>query len=573
MPLPLRPLWLRAQPWVPVIAMLACLPALANGLELDDLYHAARADDPADFIASAFTFFGEGPRAPHVPPTDLPWWTEPGLRLDLLRPVAALTHLLDYTAWPGLPWLMHLHSILWYGLLVFLLQRLLGALTGDRSRAALGALVFGLAQAHAMDVGWLSARNVVIAGVLVTGALHLHHRFRRDGSTLAAVAAPLLFGLALLANEGAVSAAGYLLAYAIVLDTGRRRLLSLVPYAAVAIAWRVAYELLGYGADGSGMYLDPTTDSAAYAARTVTQAAPMLAARLGLAVIDPLASVPGADLVAFVTAVPFVGGLWWLAREPLRSDPVLRLWGLGMLLSCFTAGTSVPTDRGLLLLGLGGAPFVADLVLWLRRADATRFQRTVAGVLVALHLVISPLLLPLRVRTSAWVHALAERVADTLPNGPEVAEQTLVLLHAPSDLVMIYGRTLAEHRGQGEGFPRRIRWLYTGSSPVAVIGLGPDAFELRTERPWLAAPLDRMFRGDLRFHVGQRFTTPCITAEVAAVERPSPDVALPTAVRFGLHRERAECSIAVMAWSAEGFVPFALPERGAMVELEPAVLF
>lgn len=555
--------------------MLVCLPALVNGIELDDLFHAARADDPLALSTSAFTFFGEhGPRTPFVPDGDLPWWSEPGVKLDLMRPVAALTHLLDYSAWPRLPWLMHLHSILWYGLLVFLVQRLYHALTGDPARAALAALIFGLSQAHAMDVGWLSARNAIIGATFVTAALHLHHRWRAQGFVPGAVLAPLTFAVALLSNEGTVAAGGYLLAYTLVLDRGRRRFWSLAPYAVVAIAWRVAFELLGYGADHSGMYLDPTSDSANYAARTVTQAAPMLAARLGLAVLDPLASIPGADLVAFVTAIPFVGLLWWLARERLRVDFITRMWGLGLLLSCFTAGTSVPTDRGLVILSLGGCAFVADLIPWLRREGESRAHRFVAGGLVALHLVISPVLMPLRVRSSAWVHGLAERALAKLPRGPEVVDHTVVLVNAPSDLVMIYARALAVHRGEGEVFPARVRWLYAGPSALTATRIGPNTIELRTEdRPWLAAPLDRMFRRDLRFHEGQTFESACITTEIVAVDAGvAPGIALPTAVRFSLHDERPGCTFTIMAWTSDGFAPWALPEIGQSQRLEPAVL-
>lgn len=561
-PMPrLHVLWLRAQPWVPLLAVLACLPALANGIELDDVFHAAHARDPG-FLRTAFSFFGGA----YVPATDLPWWTDPRLELELLRPVAALTHWLDYTLWPGSPWLMHLHSLLWYGLLVWLLQRAYRAFDLDPSRAALAALVFGLSQAHAMNVGWLAARNSVMAGVFVVAALLLHHRWRARGSLAGAVAAPLFFALALLTNEGAVSAVGYLVAYAWVLDDGRRRFLALVPYAALVVAWRIAYEALGAGTAHSGIYLEPTDAPLAYAVRTVLHAVPMLAARLGLAVLDPLGSIPGVTLAAFVAAVPFVAGLAWLAREHLRRDRAARAFALGMVLACFTAGTTVPTDRGLLLLGLGGSVVVADLIVVLRRAGASRRHRAVGWMLVALHLVVSPLLLPLRVGTTAWVHAKVEQVAVGMPTGPGVAGDTVVLLNAPSDLLMLYSRAIVE--GRGELPPRSMTWLYAGSGAVTVTRTGPATLELAAARPWLAAPLDRLLRADVRFTPGQRFPTACITAEIAAVDASE----LPTAVRFELHDDRPGCRVVVLAWIDGAPRPFVLPEPGASQQLPPAML-
>jgi hypothetical protein len=558
----LRLLWLRAQPWVPLFAVLACLPALANGIELDDVFHAAHAHEPG-FWRTAFGFFSGA----YVPAEDLPWWTDPRLELELLRPVAALTHGLDHALWPAAPWLMHLHSVLWYGLLVALVQRAYRAFELEPSRAALAALVFGLSQAHAMNVGWLAARNSVIAGVFVVATLILHHRVRARGSRVGAVVAPLLLGVALFANEGAVAAVGYLVAYAWVLDDGRRRWLSLVPYAVVVIAWRGAYEALGAGTAHSGIYLDPTDAPLAYVARTILHAVPMLAARLGLAVLDPLGSIPGATLAAFVAAVPFVAGLGWLAREHLRRDRTAQAFALGMVLACFTAGTTVPTDRGLLLLGLGGSVVVADLILVLRRASVSRPHRAVGWMLVALHLVVSPLLLPLRVRTTAWVHAQVERVVTGLPTGPEAAGDTVVLLNAPSDLLMLYSRAIVERRGETPA--RSMTWLYAGSGAVTITRTGPAAFELAATRPWLAAPLDRLLRRDVRFTPGQRFPTPCLTAEIAAVDESE----LPTAVRFALHDDRPGCRVVLLAWLDGAPRPFALPEPDAPQTLPPAVLF
>jgi len=556
-------LWLRAQPWVPLFAMLACAPALANGIELDDVFHAARAGEPG-FLRHAFTFFGDGEPSPHVPTADLPWWTEPGMELDLLRPVAALTHALDYTWWPHAAWLMHLQSLLWYGLLVGLLQHTYRAFGSDSSRAALAALVFGLSQAHAMNVGWLAARNSVMGATFVTAMLLLHHRGRSRGSLAAAFAAPLLLALAVLANEGAVAGVGYLAAYAWVLDRGRRRWLALLPYVAVVITWRLFYEAQGAGVAHTGVYLEPTAAPLAYAAATVEHAVWLLAARLGVGMLDSLGVFPGAAPVALVGAVAFLAVLAWLGREHLREHQVTRAWALGMVLACFTAGTTLPTDRALLLLGLGGCMVVAELVVWLRREGASRPERFVGGMLVGSHLVLSPLLLPLRVRTTAWIHGVVEHVAAAMPTGPAVAQKTVLVLDAPSDLLMLYSRALAEERG--EVFPARVTWLYAGPAAVTVTRTGSSSFELAAEGPWLAAPIDRMFRADLRFATGQRFPGECLTAEIVAVNA----AALPIAVRFELHDDRPECSFAVLAWSDGVPRPFALPEPGTSQRLPPA---
>src|SRR5208337_4627783 len=50
----------------------------------------------------------------------LPWWTSDKLKLSLCRPVAALTHWLDYRLYPDSPALMHAHNIVWFAAVVFL---------------------------------------------------------------------------------------------------------------------------------------------------------------------------------------------------------------------------------------------------------------------------------------------------------------------------------------------------------------------------------------------------------------------------------------------------------------------
>jgi hypothetical protein len=386
------------------------------------------------------------------------------------------------------------------------------------------------------------------------------------------VLGPALLGVALLANEGAVAGMGYLVAYAWVLDDGRRRFLALLPYAAIVIAWRAVYGALGAGIEASGVYLEPSSAPLAYAARTILHAPSLLAGRLGLAMLDPLGSIPGATLAAFVAAVPFVAALAWLAREHLREDRVARALALGIVLACFTAGTVVPTDRGLLLLGLGGSVVIADLVLLLRRAGESRRRRAVGWILVGLHLVISPLLLPLRVRTTTWVHTKVEQVAQAIPTGPAAAGETVVLLNAPSDLLMLYSRAIVEQQHGAHyaqiAFPARVTWLYAGSGEVTVTRTDVDAFELTVERPWLAAPLDRMLRADASFTPGQRFPTTCLTAEIVAVDAAD----LPTTVRFELHDDRPGCSVSFLAWVDGAPQPFVLPEPGASRSLPPALL-
>ena len=94
-------------------------------------------------------------------------------------------------------------------------------------------------------------------------------------------------------------------------------------------------------------------------------------------------------------------------REDLRRSPVLRFWALGALLSALPLGTTLPTDRQLMLVGVGVFGLAGGL-LSTPAAPRGRLVRTLAWAWFGLHAVLSPLLLPPRATSPGQVHALAE---------------------------------------------------------------------------------------------------------------------------------------------------------------------
>jgi hypothetical protein len=541
---------------------LVCSPALFGGIELDDLHHQAMAANGAELVRAAFTFVTDADRPQHLAAVDLPWWTSPAYRMDLLRPVAGLTHLIDWSLWPSSPLLMHLHSLLWYAALVGVVGLLHRGSDSSR-RATLATLIFALSQAHGMNVGWLAARNSLIGATLGGLALWAHRRGRHHAGLSAKVSGPVLLGLAVLANEGAVGVFGYIFAYTILIDRGRGRILALLPYAAVILVWRYASAVLGYGSAGGGLYLDPLVGPLEYVGRTAIHGVLLLAGRFGVAAVDPLGAVPGAYTLATLAAIPFVGAIGWLSWRRVRSDRELAAWALGMILSLATAGALVPTDRGMLVVGIGASVLIADLVLEGRSKGASRGRRFVAAMLIAIHLLLSPLLLAVRVRSSSLVQSLVEPIEAALPREPEVEERMVLILNVPSDLVMIYARVMRELAG--ESAPARISYLYAGTSPVKLWRPASDVLVLRPEAPWLHAPLDRMFaRGS--FIDGERIEGPCFDTIIEEIS----ESGLATQVRFVLHARGSGCNPIFMAWDADAPTPVELPPVGQSVELSAA---
>ena len=60
----------------------------------------------------------------YIQMTAIPWWTGPKWRLKYFRPVATLSHLIDYNLWGSNPLPYHINNVIWYALLVTLLYLL-----------------------------------------------------------------------------------------------------------------------------------------------------------------------------------------------------------------------------------------------------------------------------------------------------------------------------------------------------------------------------------------------------------------------------------------------------------------
>ena len=128
--------------------------------------------------------------------------------------------------------------------------------------AGVAFALFAFDEARAATIAWLCNRNALIALAFGVWALLAHDRARADGDRRAAWLAPAWFALALLGGEGALAMLGYLASYALFLDRGPllRRAATLLPYIGVMLGWAVLYVSLGYGASGSGFYIDPVRE-------------------------------------------------------------------------------------------------------------------------------------------------------------------------------------------------------------------------------------------------------------------------------------------------------------------------
>jgi hypothetical protein len=429
-----------------------------------------------------------------------PWITSPHFDVSFFRPLASLTHYIDYQHWPDRPWFMHLQNLLWYAVLAAAVAVYHSRLVEPRWAAGVASLLYAADDAHGHPVGWIMNRNAIMAALFSVIALVAHDRLRRDGWKLGAPLTAAAFALALGSAEFATCAVGYFVAHALFVDRAaiKSRLLGALPWLVPLVAWSILYRRLGYTTHGSGLYIHPFAAPLEFAAVTVERGSILLMGQLAAPFSDAWThSEPYAQgFIVFWAAVL----LWVLASVawPLVRDvPRARFWLAGLLLSLPPACATFPEDRLLLLAGVGAFPLVVLLVTAIAeratRGERITFTEQLAAIsLATVHGFIGPALLPGRSlhmhRYDARVQA-AGRSAYSLAQGP------------PSDLLFVVngedfyftGMMAISRVARGERTTVRTLTLAGTLEPTTVTRIDPQRLELRPRGGFVSRTFDRLY--------------------------------------------------------------------------------
>lgn len=605
--------------WIaPLLGILLTLPSLWSGWVIDDHFQrqaflgSHRLEGILGSSLDIFRFFDGNPvRTQRMMDLGIvPWWTVPDLRGAFWRPVAALTHWLDYALWPAYAALMHLHSIAWYGLLIVAVALLYRRLLGSKPVAGLGALLYAIDDGHGMPVGFLANRNAVIAAVFGVLTILFHDRWRRQGARIGWVLASLTFSASLLSSESGLSTTAYLFAYALFLERGslRIRALSLLPYVFLVLAWRWAWTSQGYGvSDGLSFYIDPLNSPIEFATAMLQRLPLLLLGQWALPPSDvAILLTPSAVGVLSTVAVIVLLASAWIVVTALRTDSnsdgqskstqtklpaavpdgasvhgnelafptrrILSFAAVGMFLSLLPPCATFPSDRLLMFVGLGATILVASFLAAVFGLSTPNLVRRRHGAmalslgyaLVVFHGIIAPIGLTLRAAYPVGTPGFHTKLYVRTPFDKAVAEQTLVLVNPPSVIHACYLPALREMAG--EPVPKRVRALAPGLPSVTVRRLDTHALIVRPERGYLNLFFDRLFRnGRQPLSLGQRITLSGMTVEVTELTADS----RPAAAAFHFDTPLEDRSLLWLVWIDGRFRPWSPPPIGETVELRP----
>jgi hypothetical protein len=215
-----------------------------------------------------------------------PWWSSPSLHLQFFRPLSSAMIAFEHRAFGDTALVSHVHSLLWFVAVLALASRLYRTLLTPRV-ALLATWVSAMSPHTVTGALWTAARNGMCAAAVTLLALDLHARARKEGRDPPRAAIAALFALGLCFGEISLGFVPLLIAieWALTPDARwSRRLPSLAPTLAITGVFLPAYVGMGYGAGGSGLFLDPSRDLAA-----VVRELPV---RLGVLLLDGTWAVP-----------------------------------------------------------------------------------------------------------------------------------------------------------------------------------------------------------------------------------------------------------------------------------------
>ena len=577
-------------------------PTLELGLEADD-YMAiaiARGEFPAPRHAlDAFAFARGGPSdlAQVQRLGTMPWWTPPDFRLAFLRPLASALWHVDLALFGRNVWWYHAHSLAVWAALAIAAGAFYRQLLSWRV-AALACAIFALDQSQHMPVQWLSNRGGLYAVLFGVLGLRAHVEWRKGGGALLGVGACVSVAVGLLFGEWALPMLAYFFAYELIVrrEALARRDVALLPVAVVTLAFLVARAALGYGARGSGVYVDPTAEPLRFAA--------MLAHRIPVFIADMAANLPAQwwdhgspwrdrllslELIAppIWGALPdwrtvhvgisllTVTGLWALLRDCMRAmpDAERRTAGfllLGALLALVPVAGSFPSTRLTLAAMFGGAATLAMLIAHLlrelvRRASGGRCVHFAATWLLLCGTAYAQLVHPLTTRLAGdvdYVNTARHWVLSAKLDDQRLAGQRVMMLSS-GDFITTYfwAYTWRYHR---HSVPRS--FYPVSSSPTAHDIERPEPNVL-VMRPLgallLESPGERMFRApELTWLDGQSVQLPGMRVRVEGVRD-----GCPTSIRLTFDVPVDDPSLVFLESTKKGLTRATLPRVGETLRL------
>jgi hypothetical protein len=555
---------------ITLIAFLFTLPSLAIGLQSDDYILHQQLLERGPFAAYQFS-----PRDPGLALEQAlearadgraPWWSDGRAYVRYFRPLSSLSLWLDF-AHEAPAWWMHLENCAIYAVIVWLAVTIYQQLGLSGPGLAWAALFFGLDGGIAMSIGWIASRNTLLAAGFGLACILAYVRARRTGGAALHALAYLCFSLSLLSGELGLCTLGYLCAHALAVDRAphSRRVLALLPYAALASVYLVHYVMMGYGAKNVGINPDVLGSPPAAALALIEDIPIWLASTATFPFASFIMLLPNVfvpilllSIAILVLLVPLLAARW-------TELPEARMLVAGGVLSLVPLVATLPQERLRFFVALGVYGVLGPWVASDYHAPQ-RIRRSVVRLLWGIHAVWMPLLfIPQLFGCASLFSGGGANALDRVV--PRAAAPITIVLNAPTPFVPWYQAAMRSTRGEVRP---PVFILYAGTQSLEVERYADRSLELHAVRSWLTEPFQSI--RDLRrapFRAGDQIALKHLSVEVREVNAEG----APTRVRFTFDRSLDDPTLTLRCWAGPEIALWSPPPVGGRRQLTAAGLF
>lgn len=483
-----------------VLAAAMMAPAFPMGLVSTDYVHKALFTGSSPIIhtdnTSLFGMFSFSSGSPDkmmelVNLGVLPWWADLNVKISFFRPLAEITHWVDYRLWPSYPSMMHIQNTLWYLADILIVGFFARRIFRDKSPliAGLAALMFAICGAHSVAVTWIANRNALMSTFFGILALFFHDKWRYESSPKA-----LLFSLAslvtaLLSAEYGLSAIPFLIGYAFFYDKSsvKQRINSLIPALSITLIYLLFYLKSGFGAKNSELYTSPSDGLSVFLATILRRIPEMLGADFSGLTLH-LLGTPGLKNIAYSLYV-----VSFLAITPvLIRSAAARFLCIGTIGALVPVSSVEPSDRVLIFSSLGAMPIIAEAILYWWETTKSVISKTpqkiisysALSLLILLHLIISPLQsLPLYLMPAQMHENMVMKPVESIQQNSNIANKTLILVNPHRLLVSMYFMPILIT--DGKAAPKNMLSLAPGVNPVKIERINEDTLLISPEKGFI----------------------------------------------------------------------------------------
>lgn len=184
--------------------------------------------------------------------TALPWWTDSNWRIKYFRPVATLSHMIDYYLWGSNPLAYHVDNVVWYAALVILIYAFYYLICNHFAMAFCGALIFAIEPCHYFTVLWPACRNDIICATFLIISFICYLRLYKNRRAFYRILFIFSYLLALLSKETAFLFPALIFAYDWIRHKSLKEVIRYqgkyyLPLIIINVTFFIFYTTYGYG--------------------------------------------------------------------------------------------------------------------------------------------------------------------------------------------------------------------------------------------------------------------------------------------------------------------------------------